>query len=338
VANRSTEVDGSFSDRDERDTGELPLPKAWSFLSLEKTARLGTSQPAYPDELGVRYAYDTRVPHHAHVRVGDLAVVRDDKWVLGAGWIDYIQVAPAVKIIQRCPQCHRARDYKLRYKEWPPYRCAACLALFEETEKIMVDVQSYTADYSRTFRLVDGYFPASELNPAYLNRSVMTSIRQLDLAVLRPLLREHLAASDIWWRTDRPDPAGGYKPTTGRTRVGQQHFREEMLARFGAICAFTGQQPPEALEAAHLYAYSKTPHHDLQGGLLLRRDLHALFDRELLTIDPADWTIDVAVVLDRYPEISALRGKSLQIPVELRPRKAYIEDHAKRTRAGWQPR
>ena len=213
----------------------------------------------------MRYAYDTRVPHHAHVRVGDLAVVRDDKWVLGAGWIDYIQITPAVKIIQRCPECHRARDYKLRYKEWPPYRCAACLALFEVTEKFKVEVQSYTADYSRTFRLVDGYFPVSELKPAYLNRSVMTSIRQLDLAGLRPLLREYLAISDVWWRSDRADPAGGYKPTTGRTRVGQQHFREEMLARFGEICAFTGHQPPEALEAAHLYAYSKTPSPRLEG-------------------------------------------------------------------------
>jgi len=78
--NTSTEVDDSFSVEDGRNTGGLSLPKAWSFLSLEKTVRLGTSQSAYPDELGVRYAYDTRVPHHAHVRVGDLAVVRDDKW------------------------------------------------------------------------------------------------------------------------------------------------------------------------------------------------------------------------------------------------------------------
>ena len=96
--------------------------------------------------------------------------------------------------------------------------------------------------------------------------------------------------------------------------------------------------PPRHLRLHTCTPTARHPHHDLKGGLLLRRDLHSLFDRELLTIDPADWTIDVAVVLDRYSDISALRGKPLQIPVELRPRKAYIEDHAKRTRAGWQSR
>lgn len=108
-----------------------------------------------------------------------------------------------------------------------------------------------------------------------------------------------------------------------------------MLGRFGSKCAFTGPRPPESLEAAHLYAYSKSPHHDLRGGLLLRRDLHALFDRELITIDPDSWTIDVAPSLDSYPDISALRGRPLQVAVELRPRRNYVEDHASRARGGW---
>jgi hypothetical protein len=42
--------------------------KAWSFLTLERAARLGAAEHAYADELGVRYAYDSRVAHHAYVQ------------------------------------------------------------------------------------------------------------------------------------------------------------------------------------------------------------------------------------------------------------------------------
>ena len=69
--------------------------RAWTFLTLERTARLGVSVTAYADELGVRYVFDSNVPHHADVRVGDLAVIRDAKVVLGAARIDSIHSGTA---------------------------------------------------------------------------------------------------------------------------------------------------------------------------------------------------------------------------------------------------
>ena len=230
----------------------------------------------------------------------------------------------------------RSANFKRRLQAQPPYRCAACSSKFEETEKKEVSVRTYTADYSRTWRPADSMFPARELNSVYVARAAQHSIRQLNTDRLRPLLDGHLVISDLWWgRGERPAPPGGYKTAPGKTRQGQQRFREEMLGRFGNNCAFSGPRPPESLEAAHLYAYSKSPHHDLRGGLLLRRDLHALFDRELITIDPDSWTIDVAPSLSRYPDIRALQGKRLEVPPELRPRANYVEDHAARARASW---
>jgi hypothetical protein len=38
---------------------------------------------------------------------------------------------------------------------------------------------------------------------------------------------------------------------------------------------------------------AKTPKHDLTGGLHLRRDLHPLFDRGLVPVDPVTWEINV---------------------------------------------
>lgn len=55
---------------------------AWSLLSLTSTARGVLTRP---DELGVRYVYDTTVPNGRYVAVGDLVVIRDNRYVLAPG-------------------------------------------------------------------------------------------------------------------------------------------------------------------------------------------------------------------------------------------------------------
>jgi hypothetical protein len=64
-------------------------------------------------------------------------------------------------------------------------------------------------------------------------------------------------------------------------------------------------------------------------------DLHALFDRWLITIDPDTWSIQVAPELKRYPGIAALDGQPVLLPEALRPQRKYIEDHASTARAAW---
>lgn len=255
--------------------------RVWSLLTLERTARLGIGEAAYPDELGVRYVYDSNVAHHADVQVGDLAVIRDDKVVLGVGRIEAIQTGTAYKVRQRCPNC-RSTSYKFRTSAHLPFRCSVCTAEFAETDKSEIrQVRTYAADYSATWRPADSLFPASSLIDAYMNRAVQHSIRQLDPQLLRPILQSHLMA-DVWWSSSAVPPSGlggGFTISLSKSRLGQQRFREEMLGRYGPRCAVTGPQPPETLEAAHIRSFSSSPRHDRDNGLLLRRDLHALFDR-----------------------------------------------------------
>ena len=312
--------------------------RAWSFLSLERTARLAIGEIGYPDELGVRYVFDSTVANHGSVRVGDLAVIRDDKVVLGAGWIDDLQVVTGRKIRYRCPSC-QSTDFKFRSTAERRFRCAACGTEFDDAAPEDITVRSYSADYARTWRPADGFVPKEELALAYVSNAAQHSIRRLDPDRLRPLLDAHLVTGGNWWNHENNDLGrlrGGHAVTIGKTRVGQQRFRIEMLERFGNNCAFTGPQPPQCLEAAHLYLYSKSPRHDLRGGLLLRRDLHSLFDRYLITIDPVDWTIGVSPELDLYEEIAALRGRPLKVPIQLRPQAKYLEDHANCARSGWE--
>ena len=47
------------------------------------------------------------------------------------------------------------------------------------------------------------------------------------------------------------------------------------------------------LEAAHISPYAEGGKHTLSNGLLLRSDLHTLFDLGYLTVEPSDMTIRV---------------------------------------------
>ena len=82
--------------------------------------------------------------------------------------------------------------------------------------------------------------------------------------------------------------------------------------RQGEICAFTGDAPARVLEAGHLYSYAQLGVHHEHGGLLLRRDVHRLFDDGWLAVDPNTLRVDVADHLERYPQYSRLHDQRLR--------------------------
>ena len=79
-------------------------------------------------------------------------------------------------------------------------------------------------------------------------------------------------------------------------RANQAHFRAALLNSRGCKCAITGTTEPKALEAAHIIPYSleKDGRDLLVNGLLLRRDIHKLFDDYLLSINPETRAIEVS--------------------------------------------
>jgi hypothetical protein len=107
--------------------------------------------------------------------------------------------------------------------------------------------------------------------------------------------------------------AGGHREAHVWVRIRQGAFRRGLLVATGPVCAFTGRAPSEALEAAHLYSYARLGEHREYGGLLMRRDLHRLFDLGFLAVNPRTLAIDVAASLDDYPAYTALRGRQLAV-------------------------
>jgi putative restriction endonuclease len=71
-------------------------------------------------------------------------------------------------------------------------------------------------------------------------------------------------------------------------RRGQGGFRRTLLDAYGWRCAVTGYDAEDALEAAHITPYRGPVTHHPSNGLLLRADMHTLFDLGLVALDYDD--------------------------------------------------
>jgi putative restriction endonuclease len=74
-------------------------------------------------------------------------------------------------------------------------------------------------------------------------------------------------------------------------RQGGAKFRRLLLDCYERRCAISGCDAQAVLEAAHIVPYSGRSTNHAQNGLLLRADLHTLFDRGLVGIHPDDYTV-----------------------------------------------
>jgi hypothetical protein len=71
-----------------------------------------------------------------------------------------------------------------------------------------------------------------------------------------------------------------------KVRIEQAAFRAAVFEACGGCCVISGNAVPQALEAAHLRGRSwHAGHNAASDGILLRRDLHALYDSLLLSIE-----------------------------------------------------
>jgi hypothetical protein len=102
--------------------------------------------------------------------------------------------------------------------------------------------------------------------------------------------------SDDEGATDRAIDDGDPQKRTRRNilaRRGQARFRRALLQWFGGRCCVTGTTAVPILEAAHIEVIPKADRHALANGLLLRSDVHTLFDLGLLAVEPTAHVVHI---------------------------------------------
>jgi putative restriction endonuclease len=118
-----------------------------------------------------------------------------------------------------------------------------------------------------------------------------------------------------------------------RGRLGQGAFRVLVTDAYNRRCAVTGERTLPVLEAAHIRPYAHKGPHRGSNGILLRSDLHKLFDLGYLTVTPrlhlevsprlkAEW--------ENGREYYAYHGKSLGFlpeSMQSRPSREFLMWH-----------
>jgi putative restriction endonuclease len=111
-------------------------------------------------------------------------------------------------------------------------------------------------------------------------------------------------------------------------RRGQKQFRENLIRAYNGTCSITGTAIEGVLEAAHITPYNGGKSNIIQNGILLRADIHTLWDLGLIAVNEQTYTVilDDSLVGSVYEELS---GLTITLPTNKKewPSKKCIAHH-----------
>lgn len=302
----------------------MNLIPGWLMLAAgDRRQRAGND--GYDDHPTYQYSWDSAVPNHAAVMPGHAIAVWDGTALIGASVIERSETSESDKWVFRCPLCSRA-DIKRRATRHPAYRCQKCGGEFDQPHEERTPVRTYRSRHGIGWQALEGVLTGEQLRGLCTRPRSQLSLRQLRWDDFHHAVT---AAGGSLHTVDSTERFIREGHGMGLARVGQGAFRRDLLDRYGAVCAMSGAAPAEALEAAHLYSYATSGRHHEHGGLLLRRDLHRLFDSGLLAVNPTTKRLDVSDALTGFPAYGYLHGQGLQI--DLKP------DHWRWIGLHWRP-
>jgi putative restriction endonuclease len=114
------------------------------------------------------------------------------------------------------------------------------------------------------------------------------------------------------------EPQARYgEPVLVRPRLGQGAFRVLVTDNYRRRCAISGERTLPALDAAHIRPFADGGPHEISNGVLMRRDIHSLFDLGYVTISP-DMKFEVSrKIREEYENgrhYYSLHGTRIQLP------------------------
>lgn len=275
----------------------------WALKTVKIDDRASQTVDHYDDNLSEHYNYDSLVANSKQITEGDQAILIDKKKILGFATIGYIETTEGKKTVRRCPKCPSTTIDKRKTKK-PTYRCNKGHE-FETPLKEIKSVTKYCAKFKLFTPIAKLSIDLKQLRPFYTNGyNQNMSMQRLDHGVLGLFenVEKELSTKDYKYISLHPDQ--GYNKEDEepyqannkdereialraiKLRRGQQDFRKKLLERYDKTCVITGCKIIDILEAAHIRPYRGKNDNNPSNGLLLRADIHTLFDLNLVAIEP----------------------------------------------------
>ncbi|MFZ0636660.1 MAG: HNH endonuclease [Candidatus Acidiferrales bacterium] len=112
-------------------------------------------------------------------------------------------------------------------------------------------------------------------------------------------------------------PSGVGSPQIVFPRLGQGSFRVMVADAYNRRCAVTDSPVLYVLDAAHIRPFKEEGPHDVRNGILLRQDVHTLFDRGYITVTP-EFRVEVSHLIkeefENGHEYYSAQGKGIALP------------------------
>ncbi len=165
-----------------------------------------------------------------------------------------------------------------------------------ETGRLMTSVIFKLANFTALDprEAAKGFIDVAKIDREVWSTYFILFRNELDTSRLRDDLARHEFNDPLAFVVeDQTEPNDNYQPIQDedkrqayarRVRKGQSRFRKALYTLYGSRCAFTSTDEENVLEACHIISHAKTGDNSLDNGLLLRSDIHVLFDEHLMTL------------------------------------------------------
>jgi hypothetical protein len=121
-------------------------------------------------------------------------------------------------------------------------------------------------------------------------------------------------ALELGFNLDDPPDERRSELSSRVIREGAETFRNEQMKLWASKCAATGCNIREALDAAHIFKYLGEHSNRPDNGLLLRADIHKLFDRNLIAVEESEgqlvWRVSTSLLGSDYATLNGRRVAS----------------------------
>jgi hypothetical protein len=301
----------------------MSTQRLWILKSKGNKSAFGGNS-GYADKLESCYVYNTTVKNHDKIKAGDYIVIVDKKYIKGVATVEKINITKDVpKKRYRCPECGTQEHYS-RLSVTPRYKCRKKHE-FEVPDEENIIVDEFEATYSSSFIKAVPKTSVKLLDKYYINRNIYYSIQQAKVDLIQdiypnafkpgvtPVPVPHNVTAPTAPYLPSVTDSRDYRTLKSSIRPKQDKFRNELIKTYGPMCMLTGCNVLIALEASHICPYRGEKDNHIENGILLRRDLHALYDADLIGIDPETLTIflDPGLSTSCYKEFA---GTSLKFP------------------------